>query len=83
MRGHNRREWDAKRFMCNERTGENVMRIITQELREALNKNKAYRLIVNTPPPDFSALRKEADDFARWIAREHKRERASLARVGV
>ena len=56
------------------------MRIITQELREALNKNKAYRLIVNTPPPDFSALRKEADDFARWIAREHKKERASLAR---
>ena len=55
------------------------MRIITQELRETLDKNKTYRLIVNTPPPDFSALRKEADEFARWIAREHKKERASLA----
>lgn len=58
------------------------MRVITPKLREVLNRNKAYRLIVNTPPPDFSALRKEADDFARWIAREHKKERALLARAG-
>ena len=55
------------------------MRIITQNLREMLNKSKTYKLIANTPPPDFSALRKEADEFARWIAREHKKERASLA----
>lgn len=59
------------------------MRVITQELRDALSKNKTYKLIVNTPPPDFSALRKEADEFARWIAREHKKERATLVRAGV
>ena len=59
------------------------MRIITQDLRKMLDKSETYRLIVNTPPPDFSALRKEADEFARWIAREHKKERASLARVNV
>ena len=59
------------------------MRIITQDLREAMSKNKTYKLIVNTPPPDFSALRKEADEFARWIAREHKQVRALLSRVGI
>ena len=58
------------------------MRIITPEFRAALNRSKAYRIIINTPPPDFSALRKEADEFARWIALEHKRERESLTRAG-
>ena len=58
------------------------MRIITPEFREALNRSKAYRIMINTHPPDFSALRKEADEFARWIALEHKKERESLARAG-
>jgi len=34
---------------------------------------------MNTPPPDFSARRKEADEFARWIAREHKKRRLCTA----
>ena len=62
--------------------GGTVVRVISKKLREALNRNKVYNLIVNTPPPDFTELRKEADEFARWIAREHKKERASLARAG-
>ena len=54
------------------------MRIITKEMQEAINRNEAYRLIISTPPPDFTALQREADSFARWIAREHSKERAKI-----
>ena len=54
------------------------MRIITKEMQEAIDKNEAYRVIMNTPPPDFTALQREADAFARWIAREHSKERAQM-----
>ena len=54
------------------------MRIITDEMQEAINRNEAYRLIMSTPPPDFTALQREADSFAKWIAREHRKERAKL-----
>ena len=50
------------------------MRLITKEMQEAINRNKAYRLIMSTPPPDFTSLQREADSFAKWIAREHCKE---------
>ena len=54
------------------------MRIITKELQEAMKKDETYRILMNTPPPDFTALQREADSFARWIAREHSKERARM-----
>ena len=54
------------------------MRLITKEMQEAMNKDEAYRFLMATPPPDFTALQREADSFAKWIAREHRKERAKL-----
>ena len=51
------------------------MRIITDEYLEELKKNKVYQIIVNTPRPDFTQLKKESDEFEAWIAQEHKKER--------
>ncbi len=59
------------------------MRVFTVEQIDELSKNKVYRTILDAPPPDFTALRKEADVFARWIAREHRKERESLRRARV
>ena len=51
------------------------MRIITDEYREDLLKNKVYQMIINTPKPDFTQLDKEVAEFEEWIAHEHKKER--------
>ena len=51
------------------------MRIITDEYKAALLKNKVYQMIVNTPKPDFTQLKKESDEFEAWIAEVHKKER--------
>ena len=34
-----------------------------------------YQMIINTPRPDFTQLKKESDEFEAWIAQEHKKER--------
>ena len=47
-------------------------------MQEAMNKDETYRFLMATPPPDFTALQREADSFAKWIAREHRKERAKL-----
>ena len=52
-----------------------IMRIITDEYREQLLKNRVYQMIVNTPKPDFTQLDKEVAEFEEWIAQEHKKER--------
>ncbi len=54
---------------------EKIMRIITDEYREQLLKNRVYQMIVNTPKPDFTQLDKEVAEFEEWIAQEHKKER--------
>lgn len=60
------------------------MRIITDEYRAELLKNKVYQMIINTPKPDFTQLKKESEEFEAWIAQEHKKEReARLARGAV
>ena len=51
------------------------MRIITDEYKAELLKNRVYQIIVNTPRPDFTQLKKESDEFEAWIAQEHKKER--------
>ena len=55
------------------------MRIITKEQDAAMRRNRVYCRIVSTPPPDFTAMKKEAEEFERWISREHRKERARLA----
>ena len=54
------------------------MRTITPEYLEALNKNEVYKYIVNSPRPDHSKLEKESIQFARWLVREHMKERRML-----
>ena len=51
------------------------MRILTDEYLEELKKNRVYQMIINTPRPDFTQLKKESDEFEEWIAQEHKKER--------
>ena len=53
------------------------MRILTDEYLEELKKNRVYQMIINTPRPDFTQLKKESDEFEAWIAQEHKKERES------
>ncbi len=54
------------------------MRYMTKKQLLELARNKDYQMIMNAPPPDHTALRRDAEAFARWIEREHKKERASL-----
>ena len=61
---------------------EKIMRIITDEYREQLLKNRVYQMIVNTPKPDFTQLRRESAEFEAWIADVHKKERAEMAARG-
>jgi len=58
------------------------MRIITDEYRKELMKNKVYQMIVNTPKPDFTQLDRECAEFEEWIAEVHNRERAAMASQG-
>lgn len=51
------------------------MRILTDEYLEELKKNRVYQMIINTPRPDFTQLKKESDEFEAWIAQEYKKER--------
>ena len=55
------------------------MRIIAREQEAAMRKNRVYCLIINTPPPDFTELKKDSDEFERWISNVHRKERARIA----
>ena len=59
-----------------------TMRILTKEYLEKLRSSEAYQMIVNTPPPDLTKARKDAEIFARWIAHEHRKERLVLESQG-
>lgn len=54
------------------------MRVLTKELLAEMEKDEVYHIIMNTPPPDLAVARKDAEIFARWIAREHRKERDRL-----
>ena len=59
------------------------MRVFTKDEMDELQKDPTYRLIMNRLAPDMSVLRKDAEAFGRWIAREHKKERENLARASI
>ena len=51
------------------------MRIMTSEQLSEIRNSPVFRSLAAKGRPDFSALKKEADSFAKWIARQHKKER--------
>ncbi len=51
------------------------MRVLTKEQYDEIRRSKVYQMIMNEPPPDHSALNRDAEVFAKWIARIHKKER--------
>ena len=53
------------------------MRTISLEQLEEFKKHPAYRVIADARRPDHTALRRDAEQFARWIARQHKKERCT------
>ena len=53
------------------------MRVLTKEQYDEIRRSKVYQMIMNEPPPDHSALHRDAEVFAKWIARIHKKERDS------
>ena len=55
------------------------MRVLTKEQYDEIRSSKVYQMIMNEPPPDHSALHRDAEVFAKWIARIHKKERESSA----
>ncbi len=55
------------------------MRVLTKEQYDEIRRSKVYQMIMNEPPPDHSALNRDAEVFAKWIARIHKKEREGSA----
>ena len=54
------------------------MRVLTKEQYDEIRSSKVYQMIMNEPPPDHTALNRDAETFAKWIARIHKKEREIL-----
>ena len=55
------------------------MRVLTKEQYDEIRRSKVYQMIMNEPPPDHTALNRDAESFAKWIARIHKKERESAS----
>ena len=59
------------------------MRVLTKEQYDEIRNSKVYRMIMNEPPPDHTVLNRDAEAFAKWIARIHKKERDCSPRGGI
>ena len=55
------------------------MRVLTKEQYDEIRRSKVYQMIMNEPPPDHTALNRDAETFAKWIARIHKKERERMS----
>ena len=53
------------------------MRTMTSERMREIRDNPIFRRIAELGHPDHTALKREAEIFARWIARQHRKERAT------
>lgn len=51
------------------------MRIISPEFRQMLKKSDVFALFLSARKPDHSKLDKEVDQFEKWIADEHAKDR--------
>jgi len=52
------------------------MRLVTETHKSAMAGNRVYCLILHSPPPDLSKVKRDALTFSRWISTTHKRELA-------
>ena len=59
------------------------MRVLTKEQYDEIRSSKVYRMIMNEPPPDHTVLNRDAEAFAKWIARIHKIERKGASTLSV
>ena len=55
------------------------MRVLTKEQYDEIRSSKVYQMIMNEPPPNHTALNRDAETFAKWIARIHKKERERMS----
>ena len=54
------------------------MRVISQEFRQMLKKSDVFALFSISRRPDHSKLDKEVEQFEKWIAEEHAKDRRLL-----
>lgn len=54
------------------------MRVISQEFRQMLKKSDVFALFSSSRRPDHSKLDKEVEQFEKWIADEHAKDRRLL-----
>lgn len=54
------------------------MRVISQEFRQMLKKSDVFALFSSSRRPYHSKLDKEVEQFEKWIADEHAKDRRLL-----
>ena len=54
------------------------MRIISKEFRQMLKKSDVFALFSKSRRPDHSKLNKDVEQFEKWIAEEHAKDRRLL-----
>ena len=52
------------------------MRTLTSKQLREIRNNPIFRRIAELGRPDHTALKRDAESFAKWIALQHRRERA-------
>lgn len=57
------------------------MRVISQEFRQMLMKSDVFALFSSSRRPDHSKLDKEVEQFEKWIADEHAKDRRLLLKA--
>ena len=56
------------------------MRILSDQMLEQLRSDQVYKLLVHPSSCEDARLAKESVAFEKWIAGEHRRERAAIRR---
>lgn len=56
------------------------MRILTDQLLEKIRNDQVYKLLMSSSSCKDTRLAKESEAFEKWIAGEHRRERAAIRR---
>ncbi len=54
------------------------MRVISREFRQMLKKSDVFALFSRSHKPDHSKLDREVEQFEKWIADEHAKDRRLL-----
>lgn len=56
------------------------MRMLTEELLGKIRSDQVYKLLTDSSSCEDIRLAKESMAFEKWIAGEHRRERAAICR---